>query len=719
LNGDRITDFSSEDQIFVSDASFETSDVSAGSGAGLVLVIDTDQNGVGDLSITLEGLYPADVADFSVLASGSGTILFYVEPLNEAPVAGDDTLSVPAGKALRRVDLLANDSDLNTGDALSITAISGSAIAIGGSVVLSSGAEVSLNADGTIDYTPAMGFTGADTFTYTLSDDDGATADAAVNLTVDWTADQLAAWAEIVEDSNSPGGAGNANGVLVTDDQLALLAERVLAGSDTAASPMEARYQAAIQAATNFSDLPSITEIQALIDAENSNINRLFNGQTTFNESYVADWDMSQVTNIWMMFYNNNAFNQDISGWNVSNVTSGGRLFTRNVVFDQDIGDWDVGSFTNMDRMFYGAGAFNQDIGDWDVGAVTNMAFMFTNAASFNQDIGSWDVSNVTSMWQLFYNAPAFDQEIGAWNVSSVTNLGRAFGGATVFNGDVSGWNVANVTNMERTFINAKAFNHDLGDWDVGKVTTMSFMFYGASAFDQDLGDWDISSLTNAANAFDFSGISQENFDKLLAGWSVLDTTAGETAINSGVTLGSRGMTYTDATSHARLVDTYNWFIDGATLASGVTVGTSGAETLSRSSSSSAEVLHGLGGADVLIGGSGNDELVGGAGNDSLTGGAGADRFVFKFEDAGDDTITDYQVGVDQLDFAQLVIGYAPGVSSITDFVTLSETGGHAKLTIDRDGTGAGTSTVSVTLEGVQSSAVTLQTWIDDGELLV
>ncbi|MEM9100579.1 MAG: type I secretion C-terminal target domain-containing protein [Pseudomonadota bacterium] len=66
-----------------------------------------------------------------------------------------------------------------------------------------------------------------------------------------------------------------------------------------------------------------------------------------------------------------------------------------------------------------------------------------------------------------------------------------------------------------------------------------------------------------------------------------------------------------------------------------------------------------------------------------------------------------------------MVIGYTPGVSSISDFITLSDEGGHAKLTIDRDGTGAGTSTVSVTLEGVQSSAVNLQTWLDDGELFV
>src|SRR3546814_2938422 len=54
-----------------------------------------------------------------------------------------------------------------------------------------------------------------------------------------------------------------------------------------------------------------------------------------------------------------------------------------------------------------------------------------------------------------------------------------------------------------------------------------------------------------------------------------------------------------------------------------------------------ADVLNGLDGDDTLSGGGGNDVLNGGGGNDSLSGGAGKDRFVF--EDAGTDTIADYQ----------------------------------------------------------------------------
>ena len=40
--------------------------------------------------------------------------------------------------------------------------------------------------------------------------------------------------------------------------------------------------------------------------------------------------------------------------------------------FNQDIGDWDVGNVTDMYLMFAQAESFNQDIGDWDVGNTTS-----------------------------------------------------------------------------------------------------------------------------------------------------------------------------------------------------------------------------------------------------------------------------------------------------------------------------------------------------------
>ncbi|WP_152544473.1 hypothetical protein [Actibacterium mucosum] len=61
--------------------------------------------------------------------------------------------------------------------------------------------------------------------------------------------------------------------------------------------------------------------------------------------------------------------------------------------------------------------------------------------------------------------------------------------------------------------------------------------------------------------------------------------------------------------------------------------------------------LFGDGGNDVLNAGGGQDRLNGGSGNDAMTGGSGSDTFVFdSFRNGEQDTITDFQNGVDQIE---------------------------------------------------------------------
>ena len=60
------------------------------------------------------------------------------------------------------------------------------------------------------------------------------------------------------------------------------------------------------------------------------------------------------------------------------------------------------------------------------------------------------------------------------------------------------------------------------------------------------------------------------------------------------------------------------------------------------------DILLGGQGDDDLIGGDNNDTLFGGEGNDTLNGGSGADFFVFS-QDNGDDTVTDFELGVDAI----------------------------------------------------------------------
>jgi serralysin len=67
------------------------------------------------------------------------------------------------------------------------------------------------------------------------------------------------------------------------------------------------------------------------------------------------------------------------------------------------------------------------------------------------------------------------------------------------------------------------------------------------------------------------------------------------------------------------------------------------------------DVLKGTSGANIIDGAAGNDQIRSLRGSDTLTGGEGADTFVFRTYDlVGVDEITDFDIGIDFLDFSHL-----------------------------------------------------------------
>ena len=160
------------------------------------------------------------------------------------------------------------------------------------------------------------------------------------------------------------------------------------------------------------------------------------------------------------------------------------------------------------------------------------------------------------------------DSEYGAmpeWDVSNVTNMSSAFQvlkgeNDPGFNGNLSAWDVSNVTNMEDMFSYAASFNGDLSVWDVSKVTHMDRMFPGTTSFNGNLSEWDVSKVTNMNDMFENSGLSTENYDKLLLGWS-------ELTLQQGVIFESEGINFCNgAAARQSIIDTYGWIITDAGL---------------------------------------------------------------------------------------------------------------------------------------------------------
>ena len=109
--------------------------------------------------------------------------------------------------------------------------------------------------------------------------------------------------------------------------------------------------------------------------------------------------------------------------------------------------------------------------------------------------------------------------------------------------------------------------------------------------------------------------------------------------------------------------------------------------------------------------------VVGGLGNDTMTGGAANDTFTWFAGDAGStgavDVVKSFSTwngtAGDKLNILKLLSGYTSGTSTLSQWVTSVTTAqtspagvaGSTKVVIDVDGTGAGTVTQTIWLEGV------------------
>ena len=108
--------------------------------------------------------------------TATGQVIVTVTAANDNPTAAADQLSVTKNSTNAALDVLANDSSTpDTGETLTITQVTTS----------SRGVVPTISTDKKrILYTPQANYVGTDTFTYTISDGNGGTAQATVTVNV-------------------------------------------------------------------------------------------------------------------------------------------------------------------------------------------------------------------------------------------------------------------------------------------------------------------------------------------------------------------------------------------------------------------------------------------------------------------------------------------------------------------------------------------------------
>ena len=126
-------------------------------------------------------------------ALGSGTVSVTVTDVNDPPAGVDDTFTVPEFSTSNLLDVLANDldPDVPSGDVLTVTAITPP----------SGGGTAFVNSP-FVDYAPAEGFTGIETFTYTFEDSFGFSSSAMATVTVAGVDPITATLSETFDDGN-------------------------------------------------------------------------------------------------------------------------------------------------------------------------------------------------------------------------------------------------------------------------------------------------------------------------------------------------------------------------------------------------------------------------------------------------------------------------------------------------------------------------------------
>ena len=131
-------------------------------GTDVTYTPNADFNGTDNFSYTIsDGNGGTDAA----------TVTVTVEPVNDDPVAEDDTASTDEDTAVT-IDVLANDADVDVADTLTVQSVT-------------DGADGTVANNGTdVTYTPDPNFSGTDTFTYVVSDGNGGSDTATVTVTV-------------------------------------------------------------------------------------------------------------------------------------------------------------------------------------------------------------------------------------------------------------------------------------------------------------------------------------------------------------------------------------------------------------------------------------------------------------------------------------------------------------------------------------------------------
>ncbi|MDA7511232.1 Ig-like domain-containing protein, partial [Verrucomicrobia bacterium] len=295
--------------------------------------------------------YTIEDADGS---SATATVTITVNPLPDGPGAVDDeyfvnqgaTLTVALGSGVLQNDLLGGD---------------GGALVVTGNTNPANGS-VTLNADGSLSYTPNAGFNGSDTFDYTIDNGSGLTDTARVTITVEGSGDSPVAVDDAyIVDEDAVLTVGVANGILANDSIGAdggTLA--VVSSTDTSAGTLALNNDGSLSYTPNPNFFGSDSFTYEISDVDGSRasatvtitVNSVDDVPVAVDDAYSVDEDGFLVVDITNGILTNDSIGGDGGNLSVSSNTSPGNG-TLNLSVDGSLDYTPNPNFAGVDQFEY------------------------------------------------------------------------------------------------------------------------------------------------------------------------------------------------------------------------------------------------------------------------------------------------------------------------------------------------------------------------------
>lgn len=168
-----------------------------------------------------------------------------------------------------------------------------------------------------------------------------------------------------------------------------------------------------------------------------------------------------------------------------------------------------------------------------------NLSETFFRCTNGHGDINNWPVDGVLTFTN-FFALSGFNSPLDLWDMNAARIISNMFA--------------------------FSPFNQDITMWDTSSIVNMGTAFRGSTAFDQNLGAWRLPEANNMIGTFDFSALSDANYNLMLKGW--MDAIqAGEWTPQSNVTLGAPQNTASGDGLAARsfFITNYNWIFNDLT----------------------------------------------------------------------------------------------------------------------------------------------------------